>query len=344
MPLSNRTTMLRALKGFDTDIKAVLRTVADQARGRLTLMASADGTIHRRSLPLVQRDVGQMIERVFVSADGRSAYGADGVTPLSPFARTLNKWAVRATVQIVTQHSIYIANHIPDDVAVWLSPGRRFIVEQVASERLLSPQAFVEYESTWTWLDQRGYQLSDRIWNTALETRRRVDALLADGIRSGRPALSIARELEQFLMPGRAALRTSRPYGQDVSFYAMRLARTEITRQAGQVFLAASRQNPFVEAINWNISGSHPKADECDTLAAGSPYELNNVPDYPAHPHCLCYLTTVTRPQREVVDELRVMMDEGEQSYVTPLDMRGFLEQMLGVVLAALALRELVQS
>ena len=275
---------------------------------------------------------------MFVSADGRNAFGADGRTALSPYARALNKHIINVTTQIVRQHGDFMRARLPEDVVRWLARGRRTVSEQ------FSPQAFVEYSSTWDWMDERGYTLSDRIWRTSIETRMRLDAFLADNVRRGTGALRMGRLLEQFLVPGRAALRTQRPYGSDASFFAMRLARTEIARQAGQVFLAESRANPFVEAVVWNLSGSHPKPDICDELAAGSPYNPNNVPDYPAHPQCLCYLTTITRPQSEVVDELRGMMDEGEEAFVTPVNEQGFLEQLLGLLLAGLALREFVTN
>lgn len=336
MSLSNRRALLAALKGFDTDIKGVFRTLSNRIGARLVGAARTDGKIARRDLKAVQADVRLMIQRTFVGPDGRSAYAADDRTPLSPFAQTLNKWAVQVTAQIVSKHADMMRTSLPADVAAWLARGRRFVAEQVTT-----PDAFEGYSAMWDWEDPRGLQLSDRIWNVSLETQRRVDALIADGVRRGRSAVAIARELERFLLPGRAALRTTRPYGQDVSFYAMRLARTEITRQAGQVFIAAARMNPFVEAIVWNVSGSHPKPDECDTLAAGSPYPVDNVPSYPAHPLCLCYLTTVMQPVGEVVDELRAMMEAGETPYVTPFDLRGFLEQLLGPLLAGLALREL---
>ena len=337
MTLSSRTPMLRALKGFDADIKPVFRAASDQIGARLlSRVVSGESPIPVRDLPAIQRNAGAIIERVFVSADGRNAFGADGRTPLSPYATVLNQWAVTVTTQIVRQHGDFMRSRLPEDVARWLEQGRRTVAEQ------FSPQALVEYESLWDWQDERGYVLSDRIWRTSTATRARLDAFLADHIRRGTGALRMSRLLEQFLVPGRAAIRTTRPYGSDASFDAMRLARTEITRQAGQVFLAASRSNPFVEAIVWNLSGSHPKPDECDTLAEGSPYPVDNVPSYPGHPQCLCFLTTQVRPASEVIEELRAQMQEGQDAPLTPVNETGFLEALLGALLAALALREAV--
>lgn len=358
--LSNRRILLRALKGFDADFKAAAREVADQARGRLirsTTRSSspkailtrsagddqADSKIDLRVLPSIQRDVGRMVEGLFVGADGRSSYAADGVTPMAQFPLLLNKWVVWATVQIAVQHRDYMQKRLPDELVQWLSFGGKRVSEQ--ADRLLSPLAFTEFEPTWTWQDARGYTLSDRIWNVSIETRRRIDALLSEGIRTGRSALSIANELEQFLMPGRAALRTTRPYGQDASVFALRLARSEISLAAARVSIASARMNPFVEAMIWNLSESHPKPDVCDSLASGSPYPLTGsvpLPVSDSHPQCLCYMTYEVRPESEVVAELREAMESGEVPYVTPIDMRSFLEQLLGPILVGLALRELL--
>ncbi len=340
MALSSRSPMLAAQAGLQRDLKAAFLTTADSARGRLLhSVISPNDPVPIGSLTAIQRDVGLMVERLFVGQDGRSAYAADGRTPLSPFATILNRWIVRETAQIVRQHSAFMRARLPEDVLAWLRRAKR-----PAREQLTSPQALLAYEPTWTWLDARGYTLSDRIWNASLETRRRIDALLADGIRSGRAAFSLANELERFLVPGRAALRTNRPYGQDASFWAMNLARSEISLQAARVSVVSARQNPFVEAVIWNLSGSHPKDDICDSLAAGSPYPVDRAPlqVIDSHPQCLCFNTYEVRPSSEVIDELRGLMADGEEPYTNPVDETGFLLELLGMLLAGIAQRELL--
>src|SRR3990167_7391389 len=102
MTLSSRTPLLRALKGFDADIKPIFRAASDQIGARLLRSAlTGERPIPVRELSAIQREAGLLIERVFVSADGRNAFGADGRTALSPYARALNKHIINVTTQIV---------------------------------------------------------------------------------------------------------------------------------------------------------------------------------------------------------------------------------------------------
>ncbi|PJF23673.1 MAG: hypothetical protein CUN53_21700, partial [Phototrophicales bacterium] len=52
--------------------------------------------------------------------------------------------------------------------------------------RIFSPNALAQYEPAHTWVDPKGYRLSDRIWRTGEITRQRIDALIAEGIREGK--------------------------------------------------------------------------------------------------------------------------------------------------------------
>jgi hypothetical protein len=45
--------------------------------------------------------------------------------------------------------------------------------------------------------------------------------------------------------------------------------------------------------VTWLLSADHDKDDVCDELADGSPYDINDVPDLPAHPNCLCALVLI---------------------------------------------------
>jgi hypothetical protein len=196
------------------------------------------------------------------------------------------------------------------------------------------PNPFAAYDPAHTWLDQRGYRLSDRIWDTSVRTRARIDALIEEGIREGRSAMAIAGDLEDFLLPGRKLLRTDRPYGQDASADAMRLARTEITRAHAQADFMAANMNPFVETFDWVLSGSHPKPDVCDDLAAGGPYlKGGDVRIPPAHPHCLCSMrwntgekagTVIADLRAEVRKQRSLLLD-----LVGPLLLEQFVRMLL---------------
>jgi hypothetical protein len=128
-------------------------------------------------------------------------------------------------------------------------------------------------------------------------------------IGRGTSAVDMAQELESFLTPGAAVMRTNTPYGREGSFAARRLARTEITAAAGRATVNASIANPFVEGVRWALSQSHRCCDICDDYATGGEnvdgiYPPDQVPGYPAHPHELCSLLPVVVSSRAAVIEL----------------------------------------
>lgn len=165
-----------------------------------------------------------------------------------------------------------------------------------ATAGVASPRGM--YDAFHQFVDPNGYRLSDRIWRTSIDVRSRVDRLLDYHIAQGTPAVDIARLMEPFLTPGGALSKTKTPYGSEGSYSARRLARTEITAAAGRATVNASAANPFVQSIQWRLSGSHADADQCDDNAHGGPsgdgiYPIDRVPTYPNHPHELCSLLPV---------------------------------------------------
>lgn len=332
-PIPGTRALPQSQKGFRVGFKAILRPAVDQINGVLLRAAGSDGIIDPRREAGQVRTAGEIIQRVFVSADGRNAYAEDGVTPLSPYAQLINQWVIFVTVKAVRAQRNWLRTHVADDVFGWLARARRpqNVAELVSvAGRLLPtfiPNALAQYDPLHLWVDPNGYRLSDRLWRAGGDTRQRLDALLAEGIRNGESALSISKRAERFLLPGRAALRTQKPYGTDASYRGMVLGRTEITRAHGEATLISARLNPYVTGLDWALSASHPRMDICDQLATigmgggrlREPYDLYSVPPYPIHPQCLCSLiSSVTSTPAQVTDELRGFMEAGEEAPLTP--------------------------
>ena len=164
-------------------------------------------------------------------------------------------------------------------------------------------------DDTRSWVDPRGFTLSDRIWSARASDRAAIEGILREGIAAGEDPLLVARRLEVYLTPeGRRLETTTPPVRRGTpeeyrsgkgSYAARRLARTEITRAHGQATIQAAERNPFVTGVRWNLSPSHPKVDICDEHASRDTglgrgvYRVRDVPRYPAHPHCLCNLAPV---------------------------------------------------
>jgi hypothetical protein len=221
-----------AQKGFREGYKAALRPEVERVTLLLQQNAGLDGKIDRRRESAVVERAGEIIQRVYVA--GRRAYAEDGATPLSPYASLINRWVTYITVKAVQNQRNWMKRSVPEDVYRWLSGARRpqNVREMISvTGRMLPgfvPDAFAQYDPLHLWVDPNGYRLSDRIWRTGVDTRARLDAMLAEQIRNGNSALNISKKSEQFMLPGRAALRTTKPYGTDASYRGMVLGRTRL--------------------------------------------------------------------------------------------------------------------
>jgi len=216
---------------------------------------------------------------------------------------------------------------LPGDLKALLCGG---IAREQGS--VFSPNPLAGYDPPHLWVDLNGYTLSERIWATAGNTRRKVDAMLEEGIRRGRGAKALSRDLERYLQPGRQLVRTKAPYGTDASYDAMRLARTEISRAAAQAHETAAQANPFVVGLKWKLSPQHPCCDICDTYA-DRVFSFEDWPTQPAHPQCMCYAENVITEDRAAVlaqaREEILAARRNAQPIVTPLLVEEFLEQLL---------------
>lgn len=308
-----------AQRGFRNDLVNAMKALAADLSVVLLQGAAGQGNqpIPRHVVPTVRTQVEQKIIRFFVGADGRSPFGTDGVTPLAKYPELLNKWyAWVVAQQVLAQHN-WMKRNLPDDVFQFLArrSQRKLPVVQRETEnpftrlpgeslddyraRLKNLRIFSgpppAYDPMHTWVDPNGYTLSDRIWNTADTTRTQIDLLVADAIREGKSVIEISKQLERFLNPDGAALRTNKPYGSDASYSATRLARTELSRANNQAAYMSAQMNPYVSGMDWALSGSHPKVDICEeyaTLDGGGnrirdPYPMDAAEVPPSHPNCV---------------------------------------------------------
>jgi len=205
----------------------------------------------------------------------------------------------------------------------------------ISSYPWVAARQSVFYDALHSFVGPDGYRLSDRIWRAEAMTRNKIDKLLAYHIRNGTAAVDIAKELEGFLKRERAGILTKKPYGRWGSYDARRLARTEITAAFGRATIAAAQANPFVEQIGWYLSPNRTGAWDCNCADndANSPYDVNNVPAYPDHPHCMCTLRPITVSTKEAVEDIRAWLngEESQQDYGGLFDLVGLLFQLLGL-------------
>lgn len=373
---SNRPLIV-AQAGFKRDFQAIIRSALDAARGALTRYATADGSIPQNRQQDARDAVVQIVSDVFTGADNRRAFGPDGVTPISPYARILNKWMGFAVYEAVLQHERWLKAHAPADVFDRLRAGRRPIVEELyaaAQVNLLvaelepsdvfepNPLAQIDPSRRWVpphrWTDENGYRLSDRLWRTDNYTRQQIDALLAEGLRQGQGALDLSRALEAYLFPNEAGVRTLRPYGRrfmpdGAAYSAMRLARTEIARAFNQANYVAGYMNPYTGGMDVARSGngdpSCPICPQHATIDMGGsrvrpPYPKDRAPVPPYHPHDMCHTRWVVADNPATVTaQLRAELAAAQQELnISPADAARFTQALIGSTYYNI-LRQLIQ-
>lgn len=140
---------------------------------------------------------------------------------------------------------------------------------------------------------RRKKALSARVYKIESLSENKVEDIIRQGLISGLSARELAKDVYDHISPTTKG---------GASYSAMRLARTEINNAFHERQIAGATR-PGVDAVKWNLSGSHKVPDECNVYAAHKPYAPDKVPEKP-HPQCFCYLTYVISPPEEFKKEL----------------------------------------
>lgn len=134
-------------------------------------------------------------------------------------------------------------------------------------------------------------ELSKRVYKNRDLAMGKISQIINSGLLQGKSASEIAKDVEQYINP---------KVRGGVRYAAMRLARTEINNAFHFSAIRYTREMPWVTGYKWHLSGSHPKGDVCNLMASRDHHQMgpgvykkSSVPGKP-HPHCLCFITTVT--------------------------------------------------
>jgi hypothetical protein len=149
--------------------------------------------------------------------------------------------------------------------------------------------------------------LSKQVYDTAKLADGWVDDTINRALAAGWSQTRLAKALKDSIDP-------MVPGG--VSYAANRTARTEVNNAFHASAAKRYEDSPIVEGVDWHLSSSHPEGDVCDSLADGSPYPKNKVPQKP-HPHCYCFLTPALPTDEEFIEKL-FNGDYGDGKWATP--------------------------
>lgn len=337
--IGSKKPLLLAQAGFKKDIRQLFRRAAENMQTVLLRYQDANGKIPLERQRDARRAVGRIASDLFTPYDNRSAYADDGVTPLAEYPRLLNKWIAFSVYQAVKVQGAWIKQHTPRDVYHFLShaSGKNKLIREQRVKPVWTPLHMRK--------DENGNTLSDRIWRVDLETQKKIDSIMIQAFADGNGALTVARKLEGVLVPSITAKRTSKPYGVDVSYNAMRLARTEIAFAFNQAAITSAQANPFVDMVDIARSpNGDPSCPICPEHATididGSrlrePYPADQADEAPFHPHCMCSVLPVVGDQQDAIDSIRGSLeaDVSEDEYpVNPANTWDFTGALLGDVL-----------
>lgn len=133
-----------------------------------------------------------------------------------------------------------------------------------------------------------GITLSDRIWDLKNYSKD-IEFIINNGIRNNLPVTTIARQLDNYTLPGRHLSPT--PFGRKISFDSMRLARTEVLEARRTAVAEQAKRTPWIKGVLWELSPAHKDLCECDDYD-GHVFLPDEVPMAP-HPQCQCTLSPV---------------------------------------------------
>lgn len=167
---------------------------------------------------------------------------------------------------------------------------------------------------------KKGLYLSDRIWNQKEAFRNTMRDIIQEAVATGQDAIKTARMLQQHVRQGYRSLAWEYPemmvrmagrVPEDLSYAALRLARTEMTAAFGEGTVASAQASPSYKGMKWVLSHSHPVYDICDEYAAHDEglgrgvFSPGSEPYLPAHPNCICVLVPVYEEPEEFVQRLK---------------------------------------
>ena len=261
-------TYLRLQRALDRDVLAMLRTTYASVSAELHRLQTRSGIGAR-----VRED---QLRMTFVAINrDLSAY-----------------WAAVGDIVQSRQYAAAAASA----EAMWNSPNLRLVMPQQDIDYLLRSAKESAQQSLKVALERVSgssyVSLAESVYNNQALTSGKIDDIVNAALGRGASAAELARDVRAYINPNvRGGVR----------YASMRLGRTELNNafHAGQV--RSAQECPWTTGVLWNLSGSHPKPDECNTYAdevhfeGGDPgvFRPSEVPEKP-HPNCLCFCTPET--------------------------------------------------
>lgn len=267
---------LKLQKGFDQEVVFMLRRAdadIDKMLKRLARKHGVGTVVRREQLLLVKRELLRELSTVYTRLGLRLA--------------AAQREAAAEAIKVMTSYEQVLL-------------GSRLSAAEVATLResaVLTAQASVASATNRMMLTR--LPLSKRVYRSQALVSGQVDRLVSSSLARGLNWREFAKEAKQFISPNTKG---------GVDYAAKRLARTEINNAFHATSVLHAVESPFVETVQWHLSGSHPRPDECNRFAevvnfkGGQPGEWKPgaVPGKP-HPQCLCFTTPEVMAEEDFI-------------------------------------------
>jgi hypothetical protein len=128
------------------------------------------------------------------------------------------------------------------------------------------------------WVDGELVQNPDAEWAISDTTRDKIQSLIDKAFKDETKWSDLIDQIKES-----DAFSQSR---------AAMIAKTEVANAQVLGNLTAWKETGLVEEVDWVLAGNHEDEpdDECDDMAEGGPYAMDDLPEYPQHPQCMCLL------------------------------------------------------
>lgn len=140
--------------------------------------------------------------------------------------------------------------------------------------------------------------LAESVYKNRELSNGKIDAIVNEALARGASARELAADVRRFIRPDVQG---------GVRYAAFRLGRTELNNAFHATQVQTGIKTPWITGLKWNLSGSHPRPDECNEYAdadngmGAGVWEPEQVPAKP-HPNCLCFTTSETVGRDQFVD------------------------------------------
>lgn len=171
----------------------------------------------------------------------------------------------------------------------------------------------------------KGLKLSDRIWQQGEKAQEAIRNILEEAAATGQSAMETARLLQQYVRKDALTLAKDYPnlmhrlkgrIPNDISYEALRLARSETSKAYWNGVIESARNSPSYKGTKWILNRSHPVTDICDVYADHDEglgygvYAPGSEPRYP-HPNCICTIVAVHEQPEEFLKKLKNWKEQG---------------------------------